>query len=124
MPNQIFLPFIAEHPDASFDEAVFLDLLEHSLSLNFEEKKRIIESIPTLSQFQIDELTKVFEEERTEFVKLYPKEPEQIKELVATAQKQWGDLQEYYEVLEKQRVQKSADDEALAALRSTLGEEN
>ena len=62
------------HPLTTFDEKNFMDLLEHSLSLSTFEKKRVIDAIPTLSQFQIDELVKVFEDERVEFRKLMPTE--------------------------------------------------
>ena len=62
------------HPLTTFDEKSFMDLLEHSLSLSTFEKKRVIDAIPTLSQFQIDELVKVFEDERVEFRKLMPTE--------------------------------------------------
>ena len=46
--------------EIEIDVSVFLDLLKHSLSLNTMEKKRVIDAVPTLSQFQFDELTKVF----------------------------------------------------------------
>jgi hypothetical protein len=67
------------HPLTVFAEMTFIDLLEHSLSLSTFEKKRVIDAIPTLSQFQIDELVKVFEDERVEFRKLMPTEGEIIK---------------------------------------------
>ncbi len=67
------------HPLTTFAEMTFIDLLEHSLSLSTFEKKRVIDAIPTLSQFQIDELVKVFEDERVEFRKLMPTEGEIIK---------------------------------------------
>lgn len=67
------------HPLTTFVEMTFVDLLEHSLSLSTFEKKRVIDAIPTLSQFQIDELVKVFEDERVEFRKLMPTEGEIIK---------------------------------------------
>jgi hypothetical protein len=68
--NNIFLELILNHPLTTFDEEYFLDLLEHSLSLNVYEKKRVIDAVPNLSQFQIDELIKVFVDEREEFKKL------------------------------------------------------
>ena len=80
--NQIFLDLMMIHPLTTFEEVYFLDLLEHSLSLNVFEKKRVIDSIPNLSQFQIDELVKVFVDEREEFKKLISTEGEAIKELV------------------------------------------
>ncbi|HBA44642.1 TPA: hypothetical protein DEG21_03925 [Patescibacteria group bacterium] len=80
--NQLFLDLASVHPLTVFDEVDFIDLLEHSLSLNVFEKKRVIDSIPNLSQFQIDELVKVFVDEREEFKKLLSTEAEAIKELV------------------------------------------
>lgn len=94
--NDIFLELSSVHPLSEFDEKVFLDLLEHSLSLSVTEKKRVIDAIPTLSQFQIDELTKVFVDEREEFKKLLPKEGDTIKELVVKAREGWKQLHEIY----------------------------
>ena len=73
-PNDDLFARFLVHPLTSFDESNFIDLLEHSLSLSTFEKKRVIDAIPTLSQFQIDELIKVFEDERVEFRKLMPTE--------------------------------------------------
>ena len=78
-PNDIIMPRAMIHPLTTFEEVTFIDLLEHSLSLSTFEKKRVIDAIPTLSQFQIDELIKVFEDERVEFRKLMPTEGEIIK---------------------------------------------
>lgn len=41
-----------------------------SSSLDAQEKIRVLDAMPTLSQFQIDELTRTFEDERKEFSKL------------------------------------------------------
>ena len=54
------------HPETNFDEQNFLTLLRGSISLTRDEKWRIIQAIPKLSQFQIDELQKILEEERRE----------------------------------------------------------
>ena len=70
----VLIPKFMVHPLTTFIENTFIDLLEHSLSLSTFEKKRVIDAIPTLSQFQIDELIKVFEDERVEFRKLMPTE--------------------------------------------------
>lgn len=70
----LFQELMSIHPLSEFEESTFLDLLEHSLSLSVTEKKRVIDAVPTLSQFQIDELTKVFVDEREEFKKLLSKE--------------------------------------------------
>ncbi len=76
--DQIILDLISFHPLTKFDEKEFCDLLKHSLSLSVAEKKRVVDAVPTLSQYQIDELKKVFTEEREEFRKLMPKEGETI----------------------------------------------
>jgi len=78
-PNDTLVGRFMVHPLTTFAEENFMDLLEHSLSLSTFEKKRVIDAIPTLSQFQIDELVKVFEDERVEFRKLMPTEGEIIK---------------------------------------------
>jgi hypothetical protein len=70
----------------------FLDLLKFSLSLNTMEKKRVIDAVPTLSQFQFDELTKVFTEERLKFKDLAKEHPEDIKKLVSKQQIEWIEL--------------------------------
>ncbi len=83
--NAIFYDLASIHPLSDFDEVYFLDLLEHSLSLSIAEKKRVVDAMPTLSQFQVDELHKVFEDEREEFKKLLSKEGDVIRDLVTKA---------------------------------------
>jgi hypothetical protein len=90
--NEIFYDLSSVHPLADFDEVAFIDLLEHSLSLSVSEKKRVVDSIPTLSQFQIDELIKVFVDEREEFKKLLAKEGDVIKDLAIKAREGWMQL--------------------------------
>jgi reverse gyrase len=70
------------------DEEEFLDLLKNSLSLNVSEKKRVIDAVPTLSQFQFDELKKVFVEEREKFRELAKEHPEDIKKLLKKQQEE------------------------------------
>jgi len=78
--------------EVEFDTENFSDLLKFSLSLNTMEKKRVVDAIPTLSQFQIDELTKVFTEERVKFKDLAKEHPDDIKKLVAKQQAEWTEL--------------------------------
>jgi sensor domain CHASE-containing protein len=67
----IVLELLKLHSEAvNVDVELFSDLLKHSLSLNTMEKKRVIDAAPTLSQFQFDELSKVFTEEREKFREL------------------------------------------------------
>jgi hypothetical protein len=74
------------------DEVNFLDLLKHSLSLSTMEKKRVVDAVPTLSQFQFDELAKVFTEEREKFRELAGEHPDDIKNLLAKQQSEWTQL--------------------------------
>ncbi|EKE26674.1 MAG: hypothetical protein ACD_4C00199G0003 [uncultured bacterium (gcode 4)] len=119
--NQIFLDLMSIHPLTTFDENNFLDLLEHSLSLNVFEKKRVIDSIPNLSQFQIDELVKVFVDEREEFKKLLSTEWEAIKELVIKQKEWWNQLREIY-IQETLKKDKEWEDQSkIDDLKSSLG---
>ena len=61
---------IPPHPNTTFDEAEFLKLLEGSISLTLEEKQKVIEAIPRLNIEQINELIKIFEEEKQKFSEL------------------------------------------------------
>jgi hypothetical protein len=91
--DEIILALLKEHSsEAIIDEAQFLDLLKHSLSLNTLEKKRVIDAVPTLSQFQFDELAKVFTEEREKFKELASKHPDDIKKLVVKQKSEWLEL--------------------------------
>ena len=74
----------------------FHDLLKHSLSLSTMEKKRVVDAVPTLSQYQFDELTKVFTEEREKFRELAKDHPEDIKKLLTKQQNEWLQLGDIY----------------------------
>ena len=97
-----------------------MELLEHSLSLSTFEKKRVIDAIPSLSQFQVDELVKVFEDERVEFRKLMPTEGEIIKGLVVKAQNEWEQLKDIYIEEEKASAKASEDAQKAEDLKRTL----
>jgi hypothetical protein len=118
--DEIFQRFLV-HPLTTFDEKGFMDLLEHSLSLSTFEKKRVIDAIPTLSQFQIDELIKVFEDERVEFRKLMPTEGEIIKGLVVKAQNEWEQLKDIYVEEVKAQAVANADAQKAEDLKKSLG---
>ncbi len=117
--DDLFKRFLV-HPLTSFDESNFIDLLEHSLSLSTFEKKRVIDAIPTLSQFQIDELIKVFEDERVEFRKLMPTEWDIIKWLVVKAQNEWEQLKDIYIEEEKANEKASEDAKKAEELKKSL----
>ena len=53
---------LAAHPNTTFDERKFVELLAGSISLTYNEKVKILENVPKLSQYHIDELIKIFED--------------------------------------------------------------
>lgn len=105
------------HTETKFDEQKFLSLLRGSISLTRDEKWRIIQAIPKLSQFQIDELQKIFDEERVKFTQLSPKHLKHLKQLEQKHAVDWQDLQSLYVQQEaKKQEQSQADD-----IRKQLG---
>ncbi len=119
--DSIILDLLKKHlPEVEVNEQEFLDLLKHSLSLNTAEKKRVVDAVPTLSQFQFDELTKVFTEERLKFRELAKEHPDDIKKLVAKQQSEWLQLWDIYktemEAKKKQEEEKKKEEEIKKSL--------
>lgn len=69
------------HPNTTFDEENFLNLLEGSISLTLEEKQRVIEAIPRISIEQINELINIFTEEIEKFSELETEFSNDVKSL-------------------------------------------
>ncbi|MEI8229523.1 MAG: hypothetical protein WCG83_00095 [Candidatus Peregrinibacteria bacterium] len=84
---------VPAHTETKMDEQLFLTLLRGSISLTRDEKWRIIQAIPKLSQFQIDELQKILEEEKKKFSELSPKHLLQLQKLEQKHAADWTDLQ-------------------------------
>ncbi len=101
----------------NFDEQYFLHLLAGSISLTKEEKKRIVESVPKLKQSQIDELIRIFEEERRKFAELSSKHVEQLKKLEEQHYRDWQDVELSQKAQEKQSNDQAQADE----IRKKLG---
>ena len=119
--DNIVLEKIQLHDESvNVETEQFLDLLKHSLSLNTVEKKRVIDTVPTLSQFQFDELTKVFADEREKFKELASKHPDDIKKLVVKQQKEWLELWELYVIEEKTKKQWE-DEQKIDDIKKNLG---
>jgi len=100
-----------------FDEQYFLHLLAGSISLTKDEKQRIIESIPRLRQAQVDELIRIFEEERRKFAELSAKHVDQLKKL---EKQHWADWQDI-ELSQKATVKQSEDEAKAEEIRKKLG---
>lgn len=100
-----------------FDEQKFLHLLAGSISLTKEEKKRIVQSIPKLKQEQVDELIRIFEEEKMKFAELSAKHVDQLKKLEKQHWADWQDIE-----LEQKAAGKQEEDQAKAdEIRKNLG---
>ncbi len=108
---------VPAHPETNFDEQAFLLLLRGSISLTRDEKWRIIQAIPKLSQFQIDELQKILDEEKHKFSQLSPKHLRHLQQLERKHSEDWKDLQALYvQNAAKQKEQSQADE-----IRKQLG---
>ncbi len=119
--NLVISSRMADHPLCAFDEPYFLDLLQHSLSLSVQEKKRVVDAVPTLSQYQIDELTKVFLDEREEFRKLMDKERDTILDLVSKQSYGWKELIGIYRMEDEKAAAASADAAKEDEIRKAAG---
>jgi hypothetical protein len=108
---------VPPHPQTTFDEQTFLMLLRGSISLTRDEKWRIIQAIPKLSQFQIDELQKILDEERRKFSELSPKHLLQLMKLEQKHSEDWKDLQLMYVQSQAKATEQSQADE----IRKQLG---
>jgi sucrose-6-phosphate hydrolase SacC (GH32 family) len=107
--DSIIRELLALHSElVQVDIEAFHDLLKHSLSLSTMEKKRVVDAVPTLSQYQFDELTKVFTEEREKFRELAKDHPEDIKKLLTKQQTEWIHLGDLYKA---ELENKSLEDE-------------
>jgi len=107
--------------EVKVNEIDFVDLLKHSLSLNTMEKKRVIDAVPTLSQFQFDELAKVFTDERTKFRDLAKEHPEDIKKLVAKQQSEWIEIWELYKSEKENKKIEGENQNKIDDIKAGLG---
>lgn len=108
---------IPPHPNTKFDEQKFVHLLAASISLTSQEKERIILAIPQLSQFQVDELMKIFEEEQQKFTELEKKHAEQMAEL----EKKHKDAPEDIEAKKEEDTKKQEEEKQAEDLKKSLG---
>ena len=108
---------IPPHPKTTFDEKNFSVLLEGSISLTLEEKQRVIDAIPRLSIDQINELIKIFEEEKVKFAELEKEYGDDVKKLKAERQR------EFISAEDKKEEMSEAEEEAAQAeaLKKQLG---
>lgn len=120
--DTLILDLIKLHSEeVAVNEPNFLDLLKFSLSLNTMEKKRVIDAVPTLSQFQFDELTKVFTEERDKFKDLAKEHPDDIKKLVGKQQAEWIEIWDLYKSEREKNVIENENQSKIDDIKLSLG---
>jgi len=120
--DKIVLDLLNKHSSiVKVDTAEFLDLLKHSLSLNTMEKKRVIDAAPTLSQFQFDELKKVFSEERVKFKDLAKEHPDDIKKLLTKQQTEWISLWSLLQTELEDKWKQEEDKQKIDDIKAWLG---
>lgn len=120
--DEIVLNLLKLHlPIIKVDVNEFLDLLKNSLSLNVAEKKRVVDAVPTLSQFQFDELKKVFVEEREKFRELAKEHPEDIKKLLKKQQEERLILWWMYKNEEAKKEVSGQDEQKIDDIKKSLG---
>lgn len=76
-----------------------------------------MESIPKLRQAQIDELIRIFEEEKQKFAQLSQKHVPQLEKLAQQHYLEWMELEDEVEKAKKQKEDESKADE----IRKNLG---
>ncbi len=120
--DAIILKLLEWHSDVvEVNPKDFIDLLKHSLSLNTMEKKRVVDAAPTLSQFQWDELTKVFTEERVKFRDLAKEHPWDIKKLLKKQQTEWVQLGDLYKAELANKAQQWEEQNKIDDIKAQLG---
>lgn len=108
---------IPEHPQVQMDEQKFLTLLRGSISLTRDEKWRIVQAVPRLNQYQVDELQNILEDEQRKFSQLSPKHLLQLQKLEQKHAQDWQDLQSITVQQDAQKEENAQADE----IRKQLG---
>jgi len=115
IPQQINVQ-VAQN-NLQYDQQHFLRLLAGSISLTKDEKRRIVDSIPKLRQEQIDELIRIFEEERYKFAELGAEHVPKLEKLAQQHAEDWKDI----EMGEEQKNKANSDEDEAEKLRKQMG---
>jgi len=76
----------------------FLNMLSVSISLDLSEKRRVFDSMPTLSLFQVNSLMNVFKDEQSQLKLLNKDHPEDVIKLIGQSRNDWDLLQQLYQL--------------------------
>ncbi|MDP4008539.1 MAG: hypothetical protein Q8P68_05105 [Candidatus Peregrinibacteria bacterium] len=100
-----------------FDEVKFLKLLAGSISLTKEEKWKIIQYVPKLTQYKVEQLMKILEEEQRKFQELSAEHGEHLQKLEEKHASEWKDLEYKFD----QKNQRDEDAGKADDIRKSLG---
>ena len=100
-----------------FDGTRFLRLLAGSISLTKEEKWKIIQYVPKLTQYKVEQLMKILEEEQRKFQELSAEHGEHLQKLEEKHASEWKDLEYKFD----QKNQRDEDSGKADDIRKSLG---
>lgn len=103
--------------ETTVDDQLFLRLLAWSISLSIDEKKKIVENFWSLSQYQVDELIKIFQEEKDKFSALDEKHKKQLR----TLEKQHSAAWDAWELEVEQWSEAEVEEDEAEDIRKSLG---
>ena len=103
--------------ELQFNEEEFLRLLAASVSLKKHEKLDIINRIPKLKQFQINELMRIFKSESDKFAELPKEHTPYLQKLVKEKQAEWESIEDQFMMEGAKDSEKNQADE----IRKQLG---
>lgn len=104
------------HP-FNFDENKFLKLLASSISLTKDEKWKIIQFIPKLSQDKINQLIVIFEEEQSKFKELANEHGDHLEKLESKHLAEWQELEDKF----ANKMKKGEENQKADEIRKNLG---
>jgi hypothetical protein len=107
---QIFNRYFNEYAQKMDIVAEFEYKLKHSLSLNRMEKMRVIAEYPKLSEFQLRELIKVFDQEDEKFKELADEHPSDTQLLITKAQEDWDTILKEFGMIDEVKVKMEGDE--------------
>jgi hypothetical protein len=120
-PNNFETPIKLPPHQLQIEEKKFLGLLAGSVSLMKDEKKRIIEAVPRLTQEQVDELIRILEEEKQKFSDLDVQHKQQLESLEARHAQEWAELEMEMTAEERAQVEDSQAEEIRKRLAGEQG---
>lgn len=112
---------VPSHPETTFDEAQFKDLVARSFSITLDEKKEIITGCGKFTQHQVDELFRILTEERVKFAELNAKHTARLAELEQKHATEWAALEAQANVKSAEQSQSEKDAQEAEEIKKQLG---